>query len=118
MLIRQYAFVTAFENSYYPGYVTEKLWEPLGQGSLPIYLGAPNVNMMFPEKSFINVNDFGTLDDLVDYIEFLIENKDEYDQYHAWREKNISSDLKELWQFQNEDENCRFCRWGAENLYL
>lgn len=38
-LMEQYAFVTAFENSYYPGYITEKLWDALAAGTVPLYLG-------------------------------------------------------------------------------
>lgn len=117
-LVRKYAFVTAFENSYYPGYVTEKLWEPLKLGSLPIYQGAPNVRLMFPERSFINVDDFATHDDLADYIEFLIEDKYEYDQHHTWREKGVSTELEEFWKFADQDTNCRICQWGAENLCI
>lgn len=116
-LIPQYAFVAAFENSYSPGYVTEKLGDPLALGSLPIYLGAPNAKLMFPESSFIDVNDFRSFDDLADYIDSLIENHDEYDRHHAWRENSISEELDELWQFSKQDINCRLCRWAAENLY-
>lgn len=117
ILAKKYAFVTAFENSYYPGYITEKLWDPLIAGTLPIYLGAPDVTHLLPEHSFINVNDFSTFDDLANYIEFLIDHKTEYYSYHAWREQEISSDIKETWKFLEQDTNCRICRWGAENLY-
>ena len=86
-LMERYAFVAAFENSYYPGYATEKVWEPLWQGSLPIYLGAPNIRSMLPENSFINVDDFNSIDALADYIENLIQNRTAYDFYHEWRGK-------------------------------
>lgn len=116
-LARKYAFVTAFENSYYSGYITEKLWEPLTEGTLPLYLGAPDAAHLLPQNSFINVNDFGPYDDLADYIEFLIKNKDEYYKYHAWRNEPISTDIEEIWKFAKEETNCRICRWGAENLF-
>ena len=35
-----YRYTIAFENTIRPGYVTEKLLEPLAAGSVPIYLGA------------------------------------------------------------------------------
>ena len=110
--------MTAFENSYYPGYVTEKLWDPLRLGTLPIYLGAPNVRLLFPDNSFLNVDDFLTVHDLADHIEFLLENRDEYDKYHLWREKRIPDNLREIWKFNEEPIDCRICRWGAENLFL
>lgn len=116
-LARRYAFVTAFENCYFPGYVTEKLWGPLGAGTLPIYLGAPNAKAVFPEKSFIDANDFFTHDDLADYIEFLIKNRGEYGKYHEWRNESVPAELAKFWKFLDQDDNCRVCRWGAENLF-
>ena len=116
-LRKEYAFVTAFENSYYPGYITEKLWLPLQMGTLPIYLGAPNVKSLFPSMSFIDVNDFISHEDLIDYILHLINNRDDYDLHHLWRNKPLPDELLEIWRFTNQNENCRLCRWGAENLY-
>ena len=117
-LMRRYAFVTAFENSYYPGYVSEKLLDALASGTLPIYLGAPNVWSMLPRDSLLNANDFPTYDALADHIEYLIESRAAYDGYHSWRGGDIPTALREYWKFGEEDENCRFCRWGAENLFL
>ena len=42
-LLARYKFTLAFENSRAAGYVTEKLFQPLIAGSLPIYWGAPDV---------------------------------------------------------------------------
>ena len=116
-LMKKYAFVTAFENSFYPGYVTEKLWDPLILGSLPIYLGSPNAKSVFPEDSFVDVNDFVSYDHLCDWIEYLAENRKSYNGYHSWRNNSIPTRVKEFWQFTNQDVNCRLCRWGAENLF-
>ena len=101
-LIQEYAFVTAFENSYYPGYVTEKLWGPLELGALPLYLGAPNAKSLFPTKSFIDVNDFISHEYLIDYISRLIENRDEYESYHSLRNKPLKKELVEIWRFAHQ----------------
>ena len=37
-----YKFTLALENSLLPHYMTEKIWEPLAAGSVPVYFGAPN----------------------------------------------------------------------------
>ena len=34
----------AFENSSFPGYTTEKIFEPMLEGSIPIYWGNPRVD--------------------------------------------------------------------------
>lgn len=43
--LARYKFVIAFENSACEDYVTEKLWRPLAVGVLPIYYGAPNIEV-------------------------------------------------------------------------
>lgn len=43
-IIANYKFTLAFENAIGKDYVTEKFFDPLIAGSVPIYLGAPNVD--------------------------------------------------------------------------
>lgn len=51
----QCKFSIAFENTYFPGYVTEKLSDPLVAGSVPIYLGDPLGVPFLNPASFIDV---------------------------------------------------------------
>lgn len=44
--IARYKFVIAYENSVCEDYITEKLWRPLIVGVVPIYYGAPNVQVI------------------------------------------------------------------------
>jgi alpha(1,3/1,4) fucosyltransferase len=46
------------ENSYFPGYSTEKLTDPFVARSVPIYKGDPRVAEWFNPKAFINLADF------------------------------------------------------------
>ncbi|KAJ3396217.1 Alpha3-fucosyltransferase [Lobulomyces angularis] len=63
------------ENSYDIDYVTEKFYEPLKVGSIPIYRGAPNVAKFSPhEDSYINTNDFQNVKSLADYLHNIIED--------------------------------------------
>lgn len=66
--LKDYRFNLAFENSQSPGYVTEKLIEPLLVGCIPIYWGAPDVNRDFNSSCMINVSDFPDSDTAIDYI--------------------------------------------------
>lgn len=43
--VARYKFVIAYENSICNDYITEKLWRPLILGVVPIYFGAPNVDV-------------------------------------------------------------------------
>jgi len=46
--LRRHLFSLAFENSNVRGYVTEKFYQSLAAGSVPVYLGAPNIKNFSP----------------------------------------------------------------------
>jgi hypothetical protein len=56
--LSQYKFTIAFENFSYRGYNTEKLTDPLLAGSVPIYLGNPEITKHFNPACFINAHDY------------------------------------------------------------
>lgn len=66
--IAKYKFNIAFENSSVCGYTTEKIMEPMVVDALPIYWGNPLVYKDFNAASFVNVNDFASMEDAVQYI--------------------------------------------------
>jgi hypothetical protein len=74
--IKNYKFVFAFENSSYPGYLTEKIMDAFYVNSVPLYWGSPTVDLDFNENSFINAGKFRTIQDLVNYI-IEVDNNDE-----------------------------------------
>ena len=80
--IRKYKFTIAFENESYPGYTTEKIFEPMLVNSLPIYWGNPLVHKDFNPKSFINCHEFNSLDEVVDKIAELDNDWDKYLEYY------------------------------------
>ena len=60
---KKYRFVLAFENTFEPGYVTEKLVTALEAGAIPVYHGdAAAARLLFPEHDFINVHDIWRLE--------------------------------------------------------
>jgi alpha(1,3/1,4) fucosyltransferase len=63
-----YKFVLALENANCEGYITEKIINPMLAGCIPIYWGSSKIKEHFNEKSFIYINDYKNLDDLVAYI--------------------------------------------------
>ena len=66
--VSQYKFNIAFENSSVLGYTTEKIMEPMTVNTLPIYWGNPLVDKDFNPKSFVNVHDFSSMEDAVQYV--------------------------------------------------
>ncbi len=67
-VLEQSQFTIAFENQVAPGYVTEKLVEPLLAGSIPIYWGAAEARSDFNPGAFIFADDHGGIDDLVRHV--------------------------------------------------
>ena len=46
----------------FPGYVTEKIFDCLTCGTVPIYLGAPNIADYVPRDCFVDMRDLGSFD--------------------------------------------------------
>jgi hypothetical protein len=81
--LRPYKFTIAFENSSYPGYTTEKIFEPMLVNSLPIYWGNPVVDRDFNPRSFLNYYDFPDENALIARIVEVDESDDLYLKYMA-----------------------------------
>jgi hypothetical protein len=76
--IKDYKFTIAFENESYPGYTTEKIFEPMLVNSIPIYWGNPNVDLDFNPESFINYHELGSIDAVIDKVKELDNDDNKY----------------------------------------
>ena len=78
----EYKFSISFENNAYrPGYewyITEKPFEAMCVNSIPIYKGGSKINEEFNSKSFINIHDFKSEKDSIEYIIELDSNNSKY----------------------------------------
>ncbi|KAJ1453683.1 hypothetical protein M885DRAFT_523950 [Pelagophyceae sp. CCMP2097] len=87
-ILANYKFYLAFENAIVGDYVSEKVYDGLLAGSLPIYLGAKRVDRLTPApEAVIKFSDFG--DDprqLAAYLKMLQTNKTAYEKHFAWKE--------------------------------
>ena len=62
-----YRFSLCFENMPMTGYLTEKLFDCLYAGTVPIYWGAPNIDDLVPADSYIDMRKFNTYSDMLDH---------------------------------------------------
>lgn len=85
-------FSIAFENESAPGYVTEKIAESFAAGCIPIYWGDPLIKRMFNEKSFINVNDYNSIEETIEAVKRIDNDDDLY--YQMVNEPNIKNEFK------------------------
>lgn len=84
--IARYRFTLSFENRRETDYVTEKFFEPLWTGSVPVYLGAPNIRDFAPgENCYIDAADFPDPADLAAHLRTLAEDGDRYEALLAWK---------------------------------
>jgi len=63
-LMGGYKFALAIENTRFPGYVSEKLFDCLFAGSIPVYAGAPDVGRYVPPQAFIDLSRFASYAEL------------------------------------------------------
>ena len=97
---KKFKFSLAFENCSHAGYTTEKLMQAFASQTVPIYWGNPDVVKEFNPNSFINCNDYQNINDLIDRIKYLDENKEDY--FHMLKEPALLDDKVSLKERQNE----------------
>lgn len=114
--IGRYRFCLALENSIAPDYVTEKLFDPLAAGTVPVYLGAPNAADFVPGHSYIDAASFATPRELADYLRHLAETPQDYERYFVWRSKPLPEALVERLQRAAGAPRCRLAELVRQRL--
>ena len=78
-VLKQYRFSLCFENTNHPvlsaGYITEKILDCFETRTIPIYLGACNIEKYIPEDCFIDYRKFSTLFDLESYLKTMSDKE-------------------------------------------
>jgi hypothetical protein len=78
-VMRQYRFSICYENASYPGWLTEKLLDAMFAGSVPVYLGDPEVTRLVPGNAFVDKREFRNYDALYRYLKDM--SNEEYEDY-------------------------------------
>lgn len=79
--MRPYKFCIAYENSSYPGYVTEKIMDCFYAGCIPIYWGSPAVHFDFNPKRILNRMDYNSDEQFIARIKELNEDHQAYQDF-------------------------------------
>jgi hypothetical protein len=110
-IIARYKFTIAFENAIAPDYVTEKFYDPLVMGSVPVYLGAPNISDFTPcEDCFIDTADWESPESLARYILEVSSDEALYNSYFEWKNKPFRPEFTELLELRKVHPFVRLCR--------
>ena len=111
-------FSFSLENSLEQAYMTEKLWQPLKMGAIPIYsTGSLPVNRRFlpHHDAAIFIEDFASLEELAAYMHMVTKNKSLWFKHAmAWRSvpvDQLSKDFLSSVESSLVTLPCRLCDW-------
>lgn len=85
-LIKRNRYFLSFENSHCQDYNTEKYWDGLKFGAIPIVLSHSNNQDNLIPNSYIDVMNFKHPYYLAKYLRTLNKDIDLYKKYHEWRD--------------------------------
>jgi hypothetical protein len=69
--LSRYTYAICFENMSMEGWVTEKVFDCLVAGTIPIYLGAPDIERWVDPACFIDMRGFSGYEELRQYLQAL-----------------------------------------------
>ena len=87
----QYRFGLCYENMRdEPGYITEKIFDCMRAGCVPVYWGAPNITDYVDVEAFIDRRKFKSNAELADFLLAMTEN--EFAHYRQAIQEYLQSD--------------------------
>ena len=115
-----YAFVICMENTIKDGYITEKIINGFKSGAIPIFWGdSKKAKELFNEKAFICVNDYPTLEDCVNHIINLFNDKQRLMEMASEPvfNNNLMPDILQTNNYDNPPEIYRNIAQQIYNMY-
>jgi alpha(1,3/1,4) fucosyltransferase len=67
-ILSHYHFSLCLENMAMQGYVTEKIFDCFYTGTIPVYLGAPDIADLIPQDAYVSCSSFSGWSTLLDYL--------------------------------------------------
>lgn len=94
----KYKFVIAFENSISTNYVTEKFYAPLLSGSVPVYLGAPDIELFTPSKeAYLDVHKYREPKEMAhDLLRYCSDEQLYKEIFFGWKTKTFNNSFMEI----------------------
>ncbi|CAN1278557.1 Putative fucosyltransferase-like protein [Linum perenne] len=108
--LKHYKFSLAFENSNEEDYVTEKFFQSLVAGTIPVVVGAPNIQDYSPgQGSILHIKSLEDIDTVAKTMNYLSENATAYNQALRWKVDGPSDSFKALVDMAAVHSSCRLC---------
>ncbi|KAF7810969.1 glycoprotein 3-alpha-L-fucosyltransferase A [Senna tora] len=108
--LKRYKFSLAFENSNEEDYVTEKFFQSLVAGSVPVVVGAPNIQDFAPAPgSLLHIKELQDAESVAKTMKRLAEDPEAYNQSLRWKYEGPSDSFKALVDMAAVHSSCRLC---------
>ncbi|CAM8971733.1 unnamed protein product [Rhodiola kirilowii] len=108
--LKRYRFSLAFENSNEEDYVTEKFFQSLVAGTVPIVIGAPNIQEFAPQPgSILHIKELKDVPSVATTMQYLAANPDEFNKSLRWKYEGPSDSFKALLDMAAVHSSCRLC---------
>ncbi len=111
-ILRRYRFNLAYENCIDRDYVTEKWFDCLASGCVPVYLGAPNIADFAPSSdSYIDATKFADAAALAHHLRELAASPQAYAHHFDWKQRPLPPAFTRLFEGQEIPFLRRLCAW-------
>ncbi|XP_020110975.1 glycoprotein 3-alpha-L-fucosyltransferase A-like [Ananas comosus] len=108
--LKKYKFSLAFENSNEEDYVTEKFFQSLVAGSVPVVVGAPNIQDFAPAPgSILHIKELSDVSSIAQTMKHLAADPDAYNRTMRWKFEGPSDSFKALVDMAAVHSSCRLC---------
>ena len=110
--LRAYQALTLISDTYLR--ISIQVYQALLVGTIPIYIGAPNVDSLLPcERCIIKTNDFNSPAALGQHLHYLISHPAEYHKLLAWKLNGLDffrfPGFKKVVDLSIDTAHCRLC---------
>eukprot|EP01080_Neovahlkampfia_damariscottae_P000828 gene828-9078_t len=108
--MRRYKFYLAFENTFEKGFISERYWEALNSGTIPVYLGPSDIKNYEPSVgSILYLNDFNSTKDLANEMLRISSDNDLYEKMLDWKSNGPSDNFLAAVDYTCENVFCKIC---------
>ncbi|XP_004248751.1 putative fucosyltransferase-like protein [Solanum lycopersicum] len=115
--LKRFKFSFAFENSNEEDYVTEKFFQSLVAGSIPVVIGAPNIQEFAPSNnSLLHIKELKDAESVANTMKYLAANPSAYNELLRWKVEGPSDSFKALVDMAAVHSSCRLCIFLATSI--
>ncbi|CAI5461618.1 unnamed protein product [Closterium sp. Yama58-4] len=116
-VLARHFFSLAFENTCEADYVTEKYWQCLAAGSIPVVIGAPNIAEFAPSpNSYLEIKTLEDVPRVAQQMVTLAGNQTAYDEMLAWKKVGPSQAFIANMDLSAVHSSCRLCIFLADRI--